>query len=1818
MNCSLPNSLQKLLFFAFFLFTALPVTQAQFLQVTGGSTPPFTPENLISNIFLGDGVEVTAIIYNGDPLAVGYFTGGTQSIGIERGIVMTSGRAATQGANIGCDEVGGDFASSNNGGNISDPDLADQTTAGIQDVAVYEITFIPTADTLRFRYVFGSEEYPEYACSPFNDVFGFFITGPNPDDPGNPYVAYNIARVPNTTLPVTINNIHPANPIYGCGPFNEQFYNNNNGTNLQPSYDGFTDIFIAEAIVVPCQEYTIKLAIADAADEVFDSGVFLEAKSFGTGSLKVEVATVSQDGTITEGCSQGVITFALPTEVLTDFPIDYNIWGSATNGVDYQAVPTNLSILAGQSQVNIPIIAFEDNTAEGPEFIAIDVQRDPCNRDTIYIYLRENGLVSPTLRSDTSICTGGAPLELDGTLAIQLPDPPTFTNTTDIQIFPANQAFFSDINVFGVQPVLLGEGVIKSVCVNLTHVWVDDLDLYLITPGGQFLELTTDNGANGDNYTNTCFTPTATTVISSPGPFAPAAAAPFTGDWLPEGPWTDLWDGDYPSNGTWRLQVVDDANGFVGWLRDWTITFEPSYKVNYQWAPIAGLDCPTCPLTNATPTQTTTYHLYATDSYGCMVEDSVTIDVQLALEAPLVACSGVTSNSISFSWNPVAGANGYEVNINGTGWVPASGATSHDVTGLVPNTTVNIEVRAIGTFLCPANIGTGSCTNCEVPVVNAAVTGVSCFGGTNGSVILTPDGVNPPYSYTVAAQTNSTGDFQGLAAGNYIAAVKDGGGCEAQIPFTVPTPAQMTVTPTVAQQVSCFGGDNGSITTTVGGGTSGYNYLWSNTQATPNAQNLIAGTYVLTVTDANNCTATASATITQPTDIQLSANALNVKCFGDSTGSGTASAVGGVQPYNFVWSSGQNGPSAPNLPAGSFTVTVTDNNNCKKTTVIFVTEPNLLTAAASSTDVTCGGGSNGSATVTPGGGFGAYSYQWSSGQQTQSINSLTAQTYTVTVTDANLCTATDVVTIDAPDVLTLSVTPADAACYGAASGTVAAVPAGGTSGYTYLWSNAQTGATAQNLVAGTYTVTVTDAQNCTITATATVGQPEAIALSAVATDADCFNSPTGSVDVTIQGGTPPLSFDWDSGETTEDITGKTAGIYILTLTDANNCTATIAQTINEPTALVATLSQQNVRCFEGDDGSLSVSINGGSGGYSVAWTGPNSFNSVETSLNNLLAGQYSVTVTDANNCTVIQATELTQPTEGITIALPAISDTICFGATNGVATVLAQGGSLPYQYAWSNGHNGPTALNLASNQYSVTVTDANNCSKTDSTFIFQKQELNIWAGANDPLCHDGQDGSGEVTAIYYGADPANLNEFVFTWNTSPAQTGPIASNLNAEQSYTVTAVDPIGCTASSTIEVGNPPALSAQIDSSSNVRCNGDRNGWAVAQILGGIGPYTYFWNSSPTQNTQRAENLPAGTYRVTITDLNGCTAGAQVTITQPPVLDVSFQPEAVKCFGESTGSVTSSVSGGVTPYSYQWENGQQTAAASNLPAGFVQLLLTDKNGCQLLDSVEVKQPDSLLGGTTTKLDVICFGEQNGRIFIDAAGGTPPYRYALDNKPWNGSSVQIALKAGIYVPHVLDANGCTAELPAVEIEQLDPVDLDLGPDITINLGEATQLFAQVANALEPVVYAWNPIDSAWLSCLDCPDPFVDTLLYSKSFTLHVVDSLGCEAEDRITVIVEKPRRIFVPTGFTPNGDFENDILYVHGQKSARVLSFRVYDRWGELVYEATDFQVNDYTTGWDGNFRGSPVDPGVYVWTLEVEYFDKTRETLKGSTNLLR
>ena len=247
-----------------------------------------------------------------------------------------------------------------------------------------------------------------------------------------------------------------------------------------------------------------------------------------------------------------------------------------------------------------------------------------------------------------------------------------------------------------------------------------------------------------------------------------------------------------------------------------------------------------------------------------------------------------------------------------------------------------------------------------------------------------------------------------------------------------------------------------------------------------------------------------------------------------------------------------------------------------------------------------------------------------------------------------------------------------------------------------------------------------------------------------------------------------------------------------------------------------------------------------------------------------------------------------------------------------------------------------------------------------------------------------------------------------------------------------------------------------------------------------------------------------------------------------------------------------------------------------------------------------------------------CNGGHDGRILLTGSGGTVPYRYALDNKPANGSPVQIGITAGNYIPKIVDGNGCEFVLAPITVTQPAPLLVDLGPNITLLFGQDTQLLATVQNARGLTQYTWNQRDSVWLSCLDCRNPSVYSLEFPTYFEVVVTDSMGCRAEDQILVSVSKPRKVYVPTGFTPNGDFTNDLLLVHGQSNSKAMDFKVFDRWGELVFQLKDFAFNDDSMGWDGTFRGQPCEPGIYVWVLEAEYVDGVREVFKGNTTLIR
>ncbi|MCB0678266.1 MAG: gliding motility-associated C-terminal domain-containing protein, partial [Saprospiraceae bacterium] len=437
------------------------------------------------------------------------------------------------------------------------------------------------------------------------------------------------------------------------------------------------------------------------------------------------------------------------------------------------------------------------------------------------------------------------------------------------------------------------------------------------------------------------------------------------------------------------------------------------------------------------------------------------------------------------------------------------------------------------------------------------------------------------------------------------------------------------------------------------------------------------------------------------------------------------------------------------------------------------------------------------------------------------------------------------------------------------------------------------------------------------------------------------------------------------------------------------------------------------------------------------------------------------------------------------------------------------------------------------------------------------------------------------------------------------------------QAYTVTITDAAGCELVETIAVDNPKEVVASIESATDVSCAEGSDGTATAIASGGVEPYSYSWGANTgSQNTPTASGLAEGTYFVTVADANGCQAVVSTTIDQPEPLGVGFVSEKVDCFGASTGSLSAQAEGGTAPYTYVWSTGQQGKVIDALAAGTYTVTIFDANGCELIETSEVFQPEAPLAALFEADDVSCFGREDGVIYLDPSGGTPPYTFSIDGEHFVGTTQLVGLEAGEYNVWMRDSRGCEYITSEILILEPEPLSVDLGPDLRIDMGETAVLDAEVS---APVVsYEWIPLGPEGLNCYDCFDPETDALFNPATYELVVTDENGCTAEDRINVFVHKDRLVLVPPAFSPNSDSHNDRLLVHGKSGTTVTLFQVYDRWGELVFEAGDFPVNDPNIGWDGSFKGELMNSGVFIWYVEVRYVDGVEETFKGSTTLIR
>ncbi len=1057
---------------------------------------------------------------------------------------------------------------------------------------------------------------------------------------------------------------------------------------------------------------------------------------------------------------------------------------------------------------------------------------------------------------------------------------------------------------------------------------------------------------------------------------------------------------------------------------------------------------------------------------------------------------------------------------------------------------------------------------------------------------------------------------------------------------------------------------DGSITVSVTGGVAPYTYIWQNncigTSGVGNipSQNGSAtisglpacGNYTITVTTSMGETLSATTAVLEAAPLFVSLDATDPSCFGLADGCVEVDNIGGgVPPYAYQWSNGPaNVQQICGLIQGSYELTVTDGAGCTRmvSTSIGVNPISIQNFVLQ--DATCSGIGDGSISVnTVTGGTttgGIYTFTWSNSNTNTGtssfISALEPGDYSLTITDDNNCQEIENYTVNADKVISLFANITQVSCQGSCTGLISVT--GNTAGapaatpYIFNWSsnvpgvpvNTAVTSLVNNLCAGNYSLTLTDQDGCNIDTLFAVTEPDSISLAIVSLQNESCNiGNDGAVTVAASGGTlnPGGSYDynWSNTGTGTTLTGLAGGNYTVTVTDDLNCTNTFVVTILTPTPpVINSFAITPVSCPGDNDGAVTVNVTAGGAvitGYfwTGGFTGP--------SVSGLTAGQICVQVTDAQGCAVDSCVVIPEPAPMVLFDTIIVSPT-CPGFTNGSINLVIQGGTPPYQYAIDGGVavGTPFFPGLPAGVHSFSVTDVNGCAPFAFSIDLPAPPAIdvIFANIQPVACFNGTPCNGTATATASGG-PAGSGTFTFTWSSNEVDIGAssTANSLCQDLQYVIVSDGICGDTFD--VNIPSPPQLTidAANTSSDPVTCFGYADGSATVTATGGTPPYNYLWQTGFPGQT--INNLTADTYNATITDANGCTYQYAAIVTEPEslvaIIDLLVTQD-VSCYGLSDGEVTVAWTGGNPgPANFTWSgNVANTATATGLPAGFYVVTVTDILGCSDTAVYNLNQPLPIFAVIPEPPLPNCFGEQTLLTVDTVFGGDGgPFYFTVDNgveTPLGGS---VLVYAGEHLITIIeDGSGCTLD-SIVLVNQPPQIVVDLGPDIEIELGDSARIEPlDIITALPLDSVVWDPL--TYLSFANDPLRPWCRPIESLTYTLTVFDINGCSGSDDIYVDVDKNRKVYIPNIFSPNGDNFNDEFAVYlGPGVVQANYMRIFDRWGELLYEKEDILPGD-SNGWDGHFRGKVVDSGVLVYIIEVTFEDNITLLYRGDVTVVK
>lgn len=1030
----------------------------------------------------------------------------------------------------------------------------------------------------------------------------------------------------------------------------------------------------------------------------------------------------------------------------------------------------------------------------------------------------------------------------------------------------------------------------------------------------------------------------------------------------------------------------------------------------------------------------------------------------------------------------------------------------------------------------------------------------NCAATCTGEADVAPTGGSGTFSYVWAPDPGTgqgTSAVTGLCAGvNYTVTITDFNGCDTIVPFTVPefVPIVPIISVTPA---TCSDDCDGTATVTgTAGGAAPYTYFWlpepTNGQGDTLATGLCAGTYQVTVSDANGCDTTLNIIITAPAPIDPQATVTPIGCGGQCTGAIDLDPQGGSGAFTYTWTPsppiGQSTANVSQLCAGDWMVTIADANGCDTTITFNLAEPLPIIASADVTASHCGI-CDGAVQLHVSGGNAPYSFFWGPPLNITTTDSLRTDlcggVYPVVITDDTGCSVQLVMAVADDDGEVLTMTDGVTSCPGVCDGTVAVAFSCSAATCTLDWLDFQGNDLGQDetisgLCAGSYLVVVTNGNGCISIDTAFVTEPTPLTANISSTPVSCVNRCDGTATIGVVGGVGPFDYAWTplpgGGPNAPQVTDLCPGSYDIFVHDQGGCDATFSVLVTAPSPITAGATVTDISCTGQCDGAITVSGQGGTGAFNYTWSPSPPFGQNTGTASGLCPGTWSVTLADANGCDTTFSYTLADPQP---LMLAGSSTQSHCAICDGTATMMVTGGSGTFDIQWTQGGatvgNGETLTDLCAGVYVATVTDAHGCTAMQTVVVPDANGESISAIDGQTFCANSCDG--HVSVAYNCLDAPCVVTWFSTAGIQLAQGQDTLAGL-CPGTYLVQVLNAAGCATVDTARIVPSQVILPNL-STTPVSCYNLCDGTATVGPTGGTAPYTFTWSPAPGggQNTPQATGLCPGVYHVTIADTTGCDTVVSVLITAPQPLAVGAQVTQVSCNGTCDGSIVLSPSGGNGFYSYVWSplppSGPGSNGAFNLCPGNWSVTVADLNGCDTTLTFTITEPDTLTATTSSTLSTcsIC----NGTASVIPAGGTAPYMITwLQGGATIGMDSTVTdLCAGLYTVRIVDDHGCMVEMPVpvsdVGGETVTTTDFNLTcPDHCD--GEVTATF----DCTEPTCsIAWYDASGNGLSQ---PSNTLSNLCAGTYF-VQVTNGLGCTTIDTASVIA--PATIVANLSTTP-------------------------------------------------------------------------------------